>query len=270
MSGIRLPRPEPRAEFRKKLRIQLMNEAVALAEERRLRRRSFADRLRWWVAGPRLRGIAVVASLIAVLLAGTGVAAAGSLPGDPAFGIKRAAEEVELAIAPSDDAKIDVLAAQAQRRLDDLTRAAARPDKAPTASAEYQAAVQRFAAAVRALRAAPPRSKHEAVEQVVEAARDKHVPVLEELKERLPEDAQKGIDRAIEEHEKLSPRGGDRSPKPGVVPGRSGEPARTAEPARTFEPTRTPQSTRTPEPRETPRPTETQRSGRTTASPTTR
>lgn len=268
MSGIRLPRPEPRAEFRKKLRAELMNEAVALAEERRLRRRSFADRLRWWVAGPRLRATLVVASLIAMLLAGTGVAAAGSLPGDPAFGLKRAAEEVELAFARTADAKIDVLAAQSQRRLDDLTKAAAtRPDKAPTASAEYEAAVQRFASAVQALRAAPAGTKHKAVEQVVEAARDKHVPVLEELKQRLPDDAQQGIERAIEQHEKLAPHEGDRSPKPSVAPGRSGEPARTAEPARTFEPTRTPQPTRTPEPRETPRPTETQRSGRATGSP---
>lgn len=251
MNDIRPPRPEMREEFRKKLRAELVNEAVALAEERRLRRRSFAEHFRWWLAGPRFRTIAVTASLIAVLLAGTGVAAAGSLPGDPGFGLKRAAEQVELALAPTDDAKVKVLATQAERRLDELAQTITRRDKAPTASAEYEAAVTRFAAAVEALRAAEPGQKHEAVEQVVEAARDKHVPVLEELRGRLPEEAQQGIDRAIEEHDRLAPAGG-----PGERP-KSPGPRGSAEPART------------PQPRETPRPrvTETPRGGR-PASPT--
>lgn len=240
MSGVRLPRPTVREDFRKRLRAGLMNEAVALAEERRLRRRSLGERLLTFTT-VRLRPTLVAATIVAVLLAGAGAAAAGSLPGDPAFGLKRAAEEVELAFAPNDGARVEVLAAQAGRRLAELARTTARPDKAPTASAEYEAAVKRLAASVAALRAAQPGSKHDAVEQIVDAAREKHVPVLEELKQRLPAEAQRGIDRAILEHEKLQPsaKPGERGPRPGERPGtaprKSDEPERTAAPGRASE-----------------------------------
>lgn len=214
MSDMRLPRPMVREEFRKRLRADLVNEAVMLAEARRAHRPSFAERFLLLVT-VRMRPIAVAAAVVAVLLAGTGVAAAGSLPGDPAFALKRAAEEVELALAFDGDGKVRVLAAQAERRLDELGKAASRPEKAPTASAEYEAAVQRLAAALAALRIAEPGTKRDAVEQVVEAARDKHVQVLEDLRERLPENAKPGVDRAIEQHDKIrqnerAPRGGDR------------------------------------------------------------
>lgn len=260
MSDLRMPRPMVREEFRKRLRADLMNEAVALAEERRLRRSSVAERLLAFTT-LRLRPIAVAATMVAVLLAGTGAAAAGSLPGDPAFGLKRAAEEVELLLAPSHDAKVRVLAAQAERRLDELGRTEGRPDKAPTASAEYEAAVQRFAAAVAALRAAEPGAKREAVEQVVDAAREKHVQVLEGLKQRLPEGAQRGIERAIEQHDRIERSGkpGERGPReserPGAAPRKSGDPERSASPTRESE---------------RPRASETPRGGRPSVVPTPR
>lgn len=202
---MRLPRPVLRDEFRARLRADLMNEAVALAEERRARPRSVASRLvSWWSVG-RLRPVAVAAMAMVVLLAGTGVAAAGSLPGDAAYPLKRAVEEIEVSLATHPASKVEVLTKQAQRRLDDLSRAASRSDRAPTASSEYEAAVQRLAAAVGTLRAAEPSTRREAVEQVVEAAREKHVQVLEQLRERVPENAQRGIERALEEHAKLAP-----------------------------------------------------------------
>ena len=233
MSDMRLPQPQPRNEFRTRLRADLVNEAVALAEERRLRRSPW-ERLVSSMTLGRLRPIAVVATLAAVLLAGTGAAAASSMPGDPAFAIKRAAEEVELALAPDDDARVRVLDTQAGRRLDELGRTADRPEKAPTASAEYEAAVARFAAAVERVRAAQPGSKREAVEQLVDAARDKHVKVLEELKDRLPAPAQKGIERAIEEHRKMAP-----SAKPAERPHETERPRATETP-RGGRPTPTP------------------------------
>lgn len=271
MSDMRLPRPQLRDDVRKRLRAELMNEAVALAEERRLRSRSLAARLRWWIAGPRLRAVAVIATLVVMLVAGAGAAAAGSLAGDPAFGLKRAAEEVQLAFAATDDARVQMLAAQAQRRLDELTRTADRPDRSPTASAEYEAAVKRFAAAVEALRTAEPGTTHDAVEQVVEDAREKHIPVLEDLKQRLPEAAKDGIDRAIDEQEKLSPSGSER-PHPTARPTKSPEPGdrrddRTASP--TGRETERPRPTPSPTPRQTeaPRATETSRGDRPTETP---
>jgi uncharacterized protein DUF5667 len=268
MSDMRLPRPQLRDDVRKRLRADLMNEAVALAEERRLRSRSFAQRLRWWSA-PRLRAVAVIATLVVMLVAGAGAAAAGSIPGDPAFGLKRAAEEVQLAFATTDDARVQLLAAQAQRRLDELTLTADRPDRSPTASAEYEAAVKRFAAAVEALRTAEPGTKHDAVEQVVEDAREKHIPVLEDLKQRLPEAAQDGIDRAIDEQEKLAPSGTQR-PHPTARPTKSPEPGdkqddRGASPTRGG--TERPRPTPTPRQTEAPRATETSRGERPTETP---
>jgi hypothetical protein len=199
-----------------------MNEAVALAEERRLRRPSLAERFgALFVA--RVRPLAVVTAVVLVLAAGSGAAAAGSLPGDPAFALKRAAEEIELALAPDAAARTRVLAAHSERRLEELGRSAARPERSPTASAEYEAAVRRFAAAVAALRQAEPGAKREAVEQVVEAARGKHVQVLETLRQRLPENAQQKLDRASEQHEKIKQGGPDR---PGAVPPGKGRDAR--------------------------------------------
>ncbi len=256
MSGMRLPRPTVRAEFRKRLRADLMSEAVALAEERRLRRVPLSARILSFLA-VRMRPIAVAATIVAVLLAGTGAAAAGSLPGDPAFGLKRAVERVELALAGDDDAKVRVLMAQAERRLEDLGRSATRPDKAPTASAEYEAAVERLAAAVAALRIAEPGSKRDAVEQVVEAAREKHVQVLEELRERLPENAQQGIDRALEQHDKIAPSDRERGPRDGERPGSA--PRKSDEPERGGSPSR-----------ESPRASEAPRGGRPSVSPTPR
>jgi hypothetical protein len=260
VSDVRLPRPTVRDDFRKRLRADLINEAAALAEERRSRGSSRLARIAsWWSAG-RLRPIAAAATLVALLVAGAGTAAAGSVPGDPAFALKAAAEQVELALAPTDVDRVQVLASHAQHRLDDLARTSDRPEKAPTASAAYEAAVQRFAAAVQALRNAAPGAKRDAVEQVVEAAHDKHLEVLRDLQERLPEPAQENIERAIEEHQKLTPGRPEHpraSERPGAAPSRPGD-------------TERPRPTPTARPTETPRATETSRSGRATPTPTAR
>jgi uncharacterized protein DUF5667 len=199
-----IPRPVMRDDARKRLRAALMSEAVVLAEERRARRAASP-----WRTLFALRPLAVAAALILVLaIAGGGAAAASSVSGDPAFAIKRVAEQLELTLAFTPEAKVKVLADQAQRRLDELTATAGRSDKAPTASVEYEKAVERFAQAVEAVRAAEPAERREAVEQLVEAARDKHVQVLEDLRERgVPAGAKEGIDRAIEDHDKLAAPG---------------------------------------------------------------
>jgi uncharacterized protein DUF5667 len=243
-----LQRPQLRAEFRKRLRADLMNEAVALAEERRARSRSLGQRISALLLAPQLRAVAVVATLVILLAAGAGAAAASSLPGDPAFAIKRAAEQVEVALAPTPDARVKVLAAQEERRLDELERTVSRPERAPTASAEYEAAVRRFAAAVEALRTAPADERHEDVEQVVEAARDKHIEVLEELRERLPASAQPGIERAIEVQERIVVPAGP-APHPSTRPERTPGPGDQ----RRGEPT-PPATSRRTSPRETERP----------------
>jgi hypothetical protein len=233
MSDLRVPRPSLRDDFRKRLRADLMNEAVALAEERRSRRAGIGARVAGWLGGPRVRAAIVVAAAFVFLLGGTGVAAAGSLPGDITFPLKRAAEQIELALAADDSAKVEVLARQAERRLEELGRSASRADRAPTASSEYEAAVQRLTAAVAALRAAEPSERREAAQQVAEAAREKHTIVLEELKDRLPADAKKGVERALEDHRKQqAPADRERRPADQQQgPARSPDPQRGGRPS---------------------------------------
>lgn len=277
MSRPMLPRPEMDPDFRKRLRSTIVNEAVALAEERRLRRPALAQRVGDLLF--RLRPALVAAIVVFTLVGGAGVAAAGSLPGDPAYGLKQAAEAIELALAPNADARVEVLASQAQRRLDELQDAASdRPDKAPTASEAYAAAVERLRQAVETMRTAEPEDKRDAVEELVDAAHDKHVQVLETLRERVPEPAQQGIDRALEEQQKIDAGKPDHG-RP-ADPGRSGgapgrAPASPAtETASSSTPTPSPSPTPTPTSDTTatasPRASETPRGGRPSSVPPTR
>src|SRR5438034_4509586 len=175
----RLPRPEPRDAFKRALRAQLMAQAPSV-----LARRETAWSRFQLLQGSWLRPALAAAAVVLVLVAGAGKAAADSLPGDLAFGLKTAAEQLQLALALDDTTRLAVLSDDADHRLAELTRAlTSRPDAAPTSSAEYAAAVARFKAAVDALRSDPGSSADQRteVEDVIDAARAKHQAVLDEL-----------------------------------------------------------------------------------------
>jgi hypothetical protein len=198
-----------------------------------------------------MRPAFAAAAVVLVLIAGAGKAAADSLPGDLAFGLKTAAEQVQLALALDDTTRVKVLSDDADHRLAELTRAiTSRPDAAPTATAEYAAAVARFTAAVDELRGKPDTSadKRTQVEDVVDAARAKHQAVLDELEKTAPADAQPGLERAREEADKLRPSSAPdrtKTPQPTrTLPARTAEPTRASEQPRGGEPTRTPIPTR--------------------------
>jgi hypothetical protein len=192
-----------------------------------------------------MRPALAVAAVVLILIAGAGKAAADSLPGDLAFGLKTAAEQVQLALALDDTTRIKVLSEDADHRLAELTRAiTTRPDSAPTATAAYAAAVARFTAAVDELRGKPDTSvdKRTEAEDVVDAARAKHQAVLDELEKTAPADEQPGLERARDEADKLRPSDKpDRTRTP--QPTRT-QPARASEAPRGGEPTRTPTPTR--------------------------
>ena len=242
----RLPRPEPRDAFKRALRAQLMAQApTALA------RRETVWSLVALPQGSWLRPAFAVAAVFVLLVAGAGKAAADSLPGDLTFGLKTAAEELQLALALDDTTRLKVLSEDADHRLAELTRAlTSRPEAAPTATAEYAAAVARFTAAVDELRGKPGTSEDKRTEakDVVDAARQKHEAVLDELEKTAPADAQQGFERARQEADKLRPSNTPdrlRTPEPArTVPARNAEPTRASEPPRGGEPTRTPQPTR--------------------------
>ncbi len=196
MSQRRLPEPHLRDEFRRELRARLMQQAaVTLVPKRR-------DTA--WTSWLRPAFAAGLAAL--VLIVGAGSAAANSLPGDATFGLKRAIEEVRVALTFDDVERMRVLAQIADQRLSELEQVAGRDDKAPTASDEYAQAVTRFRAAVDALQhAAPDEDKSDLAQDVADAAREKHEMVLEQLRDRLSDRAKDAVDRALEEERRDTP-----------------------------------------------------------------
>jgi Domain of unknown function (DUF5667) len=230
-----LPRPTPRAAFKRSLRAQLMVQAPSVLSPRE----STWSRVTGAFLRPALRPAMVAAVIALLVFASAGKAAADSLPGDAAFGLKVAAENLQLAIALDDTTRLRLLAEQADHRLAELAEAiSTRPSAAPTATDAYAAAIQRFTAALDALQGAPGTSadKQAAADDVVDAAHAKHEAVLDELEKTAPESAQQGLERAREEADKLHPAG---------RPARTLEPKDTPEPSDTAEPTR---AARTPTP----------------------
>jgi hypothetical protein len=242
LSQQRLPEPHIRDEFRRELRARLMREAaVVLVPKRRgtawtawLRPRDTA----WtaWLRPGLATGLAAL-----VLSIGAGSAAAGSVPGDVTFGLKRAIEEVRVALTFDEVERVRVLAEIADQRLSELERVASRDDKAPTASEAYADAVTRFRAAVDALQnAAPEEDKSELAQNVADAAREKHEMVLEFLKERLSEKAQDSVDRATQEERRETPKDKKDKDKSEMIEGQNIAPSAPRGNEKTTQPLRTP------------------------------
>jgi len=257
-----LPRPELRDAFRRELRGRLMAEARVALVPRETAWTAWLRLQRSW-----LRPAMAFAVIAIFLLTGGGLAAAGSLPGDPAFALKRAAEGVQLALTPDQSARVEILAAQADQRLSDFSRATSeRPSAAPSASVAYADAVASLNAAIVALRSLPDGggARAAAARAVVEQARERHVLMLNELEQQAPEAARDSIERAKDEAEKLGD--GDRQePANGSGPTPSDRPDHTARPSaeRTAEPTgngdHETDGSRTSDPAQTERPSETER-----------
>lgn len=242
----KLPEPRMRGEFRRELRARLMTEAQTVLVTRRDNAWSFQRLFR-----PAM-GFALAAL---VLLAGAGTAAASSVPGDPAFGLKTTVEDLQVALTFDDVQKVELLAQIADRRLAELQQVAENDQKAPTASQAYADAVARFRAAVDALQAAAPQDKADKAQDVADTSREKHVPILDQLQDRVPESAKPALERAKEEEQKDThdeQNEGTRTPRPS----RSPEPSRTPRASGTARPTeRTDDDhTATPRPTVTPRP----------------
>ncbi len=217
MSERRLPEPRLRDEFRRELRARLMREAAVTLVSRR---RDTA-----WTAWLRPALAATLAALVLVI--GAGSAAAGSVPGDVTFGLKRAMEEVRVALTFDEVERVRVLAEIADQRLSELERVATRDDKAPTASEEYARAVTRFREAVDTLQKAAPEDKSDLAQDVADAAREKHEIVLQQLKDRLSERAKSSVERAIEEERQDTQNTKDKKNKgegEGSSPGNTVEP----------------------------------------------
>lgn len=197
-----LERPVMREQFRKELRGRLMSEAVVVLAKRPSRF-SFPMVLR--------PALATAAALVLVL-AGATSAAASSLPGDALYGVKRASEDVRLALTLDVEARTQLLSELTDRRLEELAEIAKRrPSSAPTATQEYADAVERFADSLDDLKNAVSEDKRAAAQALAEAARAKHKAVLDAVKDKLSEDDQTDVQKVIDrEQERTSPSRPDR------------------------------------------------------------
>ena len=94
-----------------------------------------------------VRAVAAVV-VVASLAAGATVASADSLPDDPLYGVKVAAEQIRLALATTSEDRASVELSIAEHRLAEAERlaGAGRPDDALVASGDYSAHVARAAA----------------------------------------------------------------------------------------------------------------------------
>lgn len=168
----------------------------------------------------RLRPALAIVFVLAILAGGAGTAAAGSLPGDAAFGLKRAVEDAQVAISRDDTTRLDLLVAQTDRRLSELETIASRgAGEVAAATDEYVAALGRLERMLAAVAAQPvTQARNAAMERARDAAAA-HVARLESLAGTLPRAAQQGIQRAIEAGQ-------------GIRDDRTGRPSKSPEPAR--------------------------------------
>ena len=242
-----LPRPEPREPFKRALRSQLMAQAAT----------TLGRRETTWMRFQRgaLRPALALAAVMLLLVGGAGRAAADSLPGDVAYPLKRAAEQVQLVFAIDDTTRLGILAEQADHRLAELAESIARHRPATsTAQRQYAEAIAELKKQVDAVRAQPSVSedKKNAAEDIIDAVHLKHSAVLEQLGQQQGQTDDKDkqdIENAKDESDKL--HASDR-PARTAEPSSQPEGARTPQPTRTASPSRSPEATRTARPTDTP------------------
>ena len=214
----RFDRPRAPLALRAQLRASLLAAPVAVVSPRRAPLTLFTP--------PSLRlALAAVLILAVVAMAG-GSAAAASLPGDPAFALTRAGDEVQAFVAFDDATRLTTRVAQSDRRLADLETALAhRPSALAPATAEYIASTERVSAELAIVLAQPRTAARDAAIARAAGASADHIAALQALAARLPADAQFGIQRAIEMQQTVHGKtetapGRPASPAPSAAPGR--------------------------------------------------
>lgn len=180
----------PTAAYRAASEARLLNRLRhAQAVQRPAPQQPRARPRRWRLA------YAMAGLVLAVALVGSSVgvasAAAGSLPGDPLYGVKRGLEEASLALSVTSAGDTALLMEFAQRRLAEAQALieAGRAQDVPGALAGYERDLDRLLA-----------QEHQADESLakLEAALQRHEQVLSGVLERAAPQAREAIERALD------------------------------------------------------------------------
>jgi Domain of unknown function (DUF5667) len=178
----------------------------------------------------RLARIALVAAIVAVLGCGSALAAsAAALPGDPLYGLKRAAERVSLAMHRDHPGKAALHLQFAQTRLEELQTLRAEGRDVSDLAADLEDELN--AAENEALEAQALGRDVDALLAHVQAMFDKHISVLQDVLNRVPDQAKDAIQKVIDkakEHEANVGHPTDHGKpedagKPTSAPGKSGD-----------------------------------------------
>jgi len=151
---------------------------------------------------PYKRRFNMVAIIVAVVLAvsalggGTAYASQGSLPGDVLYPVKLGTEQARLVVATSDTAKAELYLTFANSRVQEMTALAerGRPEKVNIAVNGYDGAI---GMAIGKMEEAKGKGLAIAdTSELVAEATSKHLPALDEVYDRVPDEAKPAIERA--------------------------------------------------------------------------
>jgi len=240
----------------------MLSASATQAIEQRLLRK--AGELRQSRAKPGLRPLslswrplvtiaAVLIVVLALVLAGGGgivYASTDSLPGDPLYGIKRAAEQVQLFFAPAGTRRAELHLKFAERRLEEtqaLVETRGKVDEETLA-----AIAQETELALEEVEGVHPADRSELVEKLISLT-ERQQAVLKSVQAKAPESAQKGLNRALEASQRGHERAREALEK--EKPRQETRPTQSPTPFETPKPTHTPKATHTPGPTKTPKPT---------------
>lgn len=157
---------------------------------------------------------AVVIATVLALAVGTSLAAAAAGPGQPFYHLRLALESVTL--PPQGTARIGALLGHLDTRLAEARQASARGDHAAVADAlaAYEATLSTLTDTV-----ATSGADQSVLDQLA-----RHVAILEGLRDRLPPQAQPGVERALEQTQRARdaisqrPASPPDQPAPGAAP----------------------------------------------------
>jgi len=204
-------------------------------------RRSRAKPSRWSLPFS-LRPLGTVAATLIVVLAlvlagGGGIvyASTDSLPGSPLYSVKRATEQVQLFLAPTGTKRAVLHTEFAQRRLEEVQALA--EIKGQVDEEALAAIAEETELALEEAEKAPAQDKPALLDKLVSLT-ERQQAVLERVWDKVPEAAQKGLNRALE----VSQRGHERASEAleKEKPGRDVKPTKPSKPTKAPEPSHAP------------------------------